>query len=91
MVDGYPRTGLARLNGDRPMTIKPRIRQLVHLSDGTVQLRFSQVPGADPSVFASADLIHWDALGHAREIGPGLFEFIDTEGLNSRFYRVQAE
>jgi hypothetical protein len=30
-------------------------------------------------------------LALTREIEPGLFEFIDTGGLDSRFYRVQAE
>jgi hypothetical protein len=64
------------------------------LGDGTVRLAFTNNSGAPFRVLAGTDLSFqsngWSELGHAVEVLPGQFQFIDLEATNNihRFYRL---
>ena len=93
-VNGYPRSGLARLLGDQPSQPAPlRIRHSMRLGNGNFRLQFSCTPGASCSVVASTNLTSWELLGVAQEIAPGRFEFTDADApqFSSRFYRGRTQ
>ena len=67
------------------------------LSDGSVQLSFTNGSGSPFTVLGAADLSlpssNWTELGPATEVLPGQFQFTDTQVTSSnatRFYRVRS-
>ena len=66
------------------------------LSDGTVQLTFTNGVGAPFTVLGTTDLFlplsNWSELGPATEIAPGQFQFTDPDAthITQRFYRVRS-
>jgi len=66
----------------------------VPLTNGTIQLTLTNVPGASFTMLASTNpsspLSTWTSLGGVPEIAPGQFQFVDpTASLPQRFYRVR--
>jgi hypothetical protein len=65
------------------------------LPDGSVQLTFTNTPGAVFTVLAKENLSSespWIPVGAATEISPGQFGFNDAQGTKnpSRFYRLRS-
>jgi hypothetical protein len=59
------------------------------LADGHVLLRTDGTPGANYSIEASSDLVHWSSVGTITNQG-GLLDFVDPGAVNAsqRFYRL---
>src|SRR6266568_1365807 len=78
----------------RLLATPPYLTGLSIVSNGALQLGFSNVSGAPFTVLGARDpslpLSDWVALGLATEIFPGQFQFTDTQATNysNRFYRV---
>ena len=74
----------------------PYLTGLLILTNGALQLTFSNVSGAPFTVLGSTDiglpLSNWSVLGLAIEIVPGQFQFTDPLATNNtqRFYRVRS-
>ncbi len=77
-----------------PTPTPPVLDQAVVLSDGSVQIGFTNVPGTAFSVLASTDptqpLGAWSLLGAVTELSAGQYQFTDSGATNfpARFYRV---
>jgi len=80
----------------RLLATPPYLTGLSIVSNGALQLGFSNVSGAPFTVLGARDpslpLSDWVALGLATEIFPGQFQFTDTQATNysNRFYRVRS-
>jgi hypothetical protein len=63
---------------------------VTHQSDGKLRLRFAGESGRVQIIEASSDLVHWQKVGVATEVGNGWFEFEDAKAaaLPYRYYRV---
>ncbi|HUA38327.1 MAG TPA: kelch repeat-containing protein [Candidatus Sulfopaludibacter sp.] len=68
----------------------------IELGNGSVQLAFTNTPGATFTVLSATNLSlplsNWTVLGGVTEISPGHFQFTDPQATNhiSRFYRVKS-
>jgi hypothetical protein len=73
---------------------KPRgqIARIVRRPNGKPLIQFTAPPGSVYVLEASADLVRWEKIGVATDLGSGQFDFEDAMGsdLDARFYRVTA-
>src|SRR5262249_42008492 len=63
---------------------------IVNLS-GSIHVQFQGVTGGSYVVEATPDLSspQWAPVGSVADLGAGVFEIVDTEGLPVRFYRIK--
>jgi alpha-tubulin suppressor-like RCC1 family protein len=72
------------------------IKSATKLANGSIQLTFTNNPGALFTVLAatnpSLSTAAWNPLGSATETPPGQYQFTDSQALNNpmRFYRVRS-
>ena len=91
----YSDTVFASSNG-RLVASPPYLTGVSIVSNGALQLGFSNVSGAPFTVLGARDpslpLSDWAVLGPATEVFPGQFQFTDTEATNNsdRFYCVRS-
>ncbi len=91
-VNGFSRSGIARLNGDPVVSPVPVTLNPVRLqAKSQVQISFSSQPGASYVVEASTDLRDWLSLGISTPLGPTIDVLTETDpgGSSGRFYRVR--
>jgi hypothetical protein len=74
------------------LNTRPRITAWERQSDGSYRLRFTATSGQAYRIDGSTELPAWIELGVARDLGGGLFEFVDANAgrIPRRFYRVKA-
>lgn len=74
------------------LNTRPRITAWERESDGSYRLRFTATSGQAYRIDGATDLPAWVELGVARDLGNGLFEFVDANAgrMPRRFYRVKA-
>jgi uncharacterized delta-60 repeat protein len=86
-VNGFPRNGVARLNGDTGDTL--RIRPGFGFSANTFHLSVDAVAGRRYSLDVSTDLINWTPVMTNTAAG-AVLDFIDnTPAPDRRFYRAR--
>ena len=86
MVGGYPRGGIARLNGDIP----PDLILTALLVGPQLQLSIPTLAGRTYAVDASSDFVTWTPLA-TNTVFSATWSFTDTNAsmFNRRFYRVR--
>lgn len=83
LIDALDRVGRSgRPNGPPPL--------VTHQPDGKMHLRFIGESGKLQIIEASSNLLDWQKIGVATEVGNGWFEFEDAKApaMPSRYYRV---
>jgi hypothetical protein len=67
-----------------------KVAALLGQASGKTQLQFAAAPGAIYIVEAFTNLVEWEAVGVAADLGDGTFEFEDpnSASLPARFYRI---
>jgi hypothetical protein len=78
--------------GSGGTTTQPKLKNVVHLPNGTVSLEVQGSAGATLTVEASTDLKTWVPL-HSELSATGVLDFSDAQaaGMNYRFYRARAK
>ena len=71
-----------------PPVVAPRFTSIERLGNSDVILRGTASAGATVSIEASGDLEGFSFVGSTVANGAGQFTFIDSTGLNLRFYRA---
>jgi hypothetical protein len=61
-----------------------------HQTNGRVQLRFTGDSATTYFVEASTNLVDWETIGEAVDLGDGTFDFEDKDAatMPNRFYRI---
>lgn len=69
-----------------------RLTEFTRLGNGTFQFAYAHSGLPTFSVFASTNLVNWNAVGAATQIVPGWFQFTDLNATNlpHRFYQLRA-
>jgi gamma-glutamyltranspeptidase/glutathione hydrolase len=69
-----------------------KLTNFAKLANGTFQFAYSNNDNRTYSVFASTNLVDWQAIGAATQTSPGWFQFTDPEATNlpRRFYKLRS-
>jgi gamma-glutamyltranspeptidase len=84
-------------NGIMVLRVVPGISEVIRITnfgrmpDGTFQFAYSNHSIQGLTVFATTNLVNWNAIGTATQVSPGWYQFTDSDATNMpyRFYQLR--